>query len=175
MSAGYALPNARLQLPAARGRDCNRRAPVPIVRRGPAASRGYAPCQCSGLRSLFDEQKLPDRRCEREFTLRCPPSLRDLGFFRTIVMGFNASREAKRARLLCTNDENLVSPECARRDKSADPQFADFENGDFRLKPNSPALALGFQPIDMSLIGLRPRADEQENSPLLHRRRGRPK
>ena len=38
---------------------------------------------------------------------------------------------------------------------SADPLFADIENGDFTLKPDSPALALGFEQIDMSLIGLR--------------------
>ncbi|MCZ6632682.1 MAG: right-handed parallel beta-helix repeat-containing protein, partial [bacterium] len=37
---------------------------------------------------------------------------------------------------------------------SADPLFEDLENADFRLKPDSPALNLGFQPIDMSCIGL---------------------
>lgn len=38
----------------------------------------------------------------------------------------------------------------------ADPGFVDAENGDFQLKPNSPALALGFVPIDMSDVGPRP-------------------
>lgn len=33
---------------------------------------------------------------------------------------------------------------------SADPLFVDIENGDFRLKPDSPALKLGFKPIDIS-------------------------
>ena len=37
---------------------------------------------------------------------------------------------------------------------SADPLFVDLENGDFRLKPNSPALKLGFKPIDITKIGL---------------------
>ena len=37
----------------------------------------------------------------------------------------------------------------------ADPLFVDPENGDFRLKPGSPALKMGFVPIDMSKIGLR--------------------
>jgi hypothetical protein len=41
--------------------------------------------------------------------------------------------------------------------RSADPLFVDLEKGDFRLKPASPALKLGFKPIDMSTIGLRPR------------------
>jgi len=36
----------------------------------------------------------------------------------------------------------------------ADPKFVDPEAGDFRLQPDSPALALGFQPIDLSEVGL---------------------
>ena len=36
----------------------------------------------------------------------------------------------------------------------SDPLFEDPERADFRLKPESPALALGFQPIDMSTVGL---------------------
>ncbi|MDQ1256507.1 MAG: hypothetical protein QG656_1103 [Candidatus Hydrogenedentes bacterium] len=36
----------------------------------------------------------------------------------------------------------------------ADPKFVDAEHGDFRLAPDSPALALGFQPIDTSQAGL---------------------
>ena len=38
----------------------------------------------------------------------------------------------------------------------ADPQFHDLARRDFRLKPTSPALKLGFQPIDTSAIGLKP-------------------
>lgn len=36
----------------------------------------------------------------------------------------------------------------------ADPQFVDPANHDFRLRPTSPALALGFVPIDQAAIGL---------------------
>ena len=36
----------------------------------------------------------------------------------------------------------------------ADPKFVDAERHDFRLKNDSSALRLGFQPIDMSAIGL---------------------
>jgi len=39
--------------------------------------------------------------------------------------------------------------------KFADPMFADRKNHDYRLKPESPALALGFQEIDTSEIGLK--------------------
>lgn len=38
---------------------------------------------------------------------------------------------------------------------AVDPLFVDAENGDFRLKPDSPALKLGFVPFDMSKVGLR--------------------
>ena len=37
---------------------------------------------------------------------------------------------------------------------AADPMFANIAKGDFRLKKGSPALALGFRPIDMKRIGL---------------------
>ena len=38
----------------------------------------------------------------------------------------------------------------------ADPLLMDVDKRDFRLRPNSPALELGFEPIDVSQIGLRP-------------------
>ncbi|MFC1713994.1 right-handed parallel beta-helix repeat-containing protein [Candidatus Poribacteria bacterium] len=39
----------------------------------------------------------------------------------------------------------------------ADPLFVDPANDDYSLKPDSPALKLGFRPIDMSRVGLRGR------------------
>jgi len=39
--------------------------------------------------------------------------------------------------------------------RAVDPLFVDPENGDFRFKPNSPALKMGIVPIDLSKIGLR--------------------
>jgi hypothetical protein len=38
----------------------------------------------------------------------------------------------------------------------ADPLFVDPENGDYRLRPDSPALALGFENFDMDNFGLTP-------------------
>jgi hypothetical protein len=35
----------------------------------------------------------------------------------------------------------------------ADPLFVDPEHNDYRLKPESPAFKLGFQPIDFSRVG----------------------
>lgn len=40
------------------------------------------------------------------------------------------------------------------RSLAVDPLFVDPENGDFRLKPDSPALKLGFVPFDFSKAGL---------------------
>ena len=42
-----------------------------------------------------------------------------------------------------------------------DPQFMDVAKFDFRLKPTSPALKLGFRPIDMSTVGPRGKAGPQ--------------
>jgi parallel beta-helix repeat protein len=39
----------------------------------------------------------------------------------------------------------------------ADPLFVDPDNDDYRLRPESPALELGFIPIDMDKIGIRER------------------
>jgi hypothetical protein len=41
-----------------------------------------------------------------------------------------------------------------RDSRIADPQFYDAKNGDFRLKPTSPALAMGFKPIATEQVGL---------------------
>lgn len=40
----------------------------------------------------------------------------------------------------------------------ADPQFVAPDKFDFRLKPESPALKMGFQPIDLSTVGVRPKS-----------------
>ena len=37
----------------------------------------------------------------------------------------------------------------------ADPLFVDPDNGNFNLKPGSPALKIGFKPIDISKVGPR--------------------
>ncbi len=42
-----------------------------------------------------------------------------------------------------------------RHSRYADPLFVDPEQGDFSLQPESPALALGFQPIDLGPVGPR--------------------
>jgi hypothetical protein len=46
-----------------------------------------------------------------------------------------------------------------RDSRIADPQFVDAKNFDFRLKPTSPALAMGFRPIPIEQVGLYGDAD----------------
>jgi hypothetical protein len=46
------------------------------------------------------------------------------------------------------------TPRMDAHSRVADPKFVDLAKRDFRLLPDSPALALGFRPIDMSSVGL---------------------
>ncbi len=46
------------------------------------------------------------------------------------------------------------TPRMDAHSRVADPKFVDAENRDFTLQPDSPALALGFRPIDMTGVGL---------------------
>jgi len=63
----------------------------------------------------------------------------------------------------CSADRNLGEAMLEKQQRdgvdahslAVDPLFVDPEHGDFRLKPNSPALKLGFVPIDLSKVGLR--------------------
>jgi len=43
----------------------------------------------------------------------------------------------------------------------ADPMFVNAEKNDFRLKPNSPALKMGFKPIDLRSVGVRTKAERE--------------
>jgi hypothetical protein len=44
----------------------------------------------------------------------------------------------------------------------ADPKFRDAQKFDFTLAPDSPALKLGFKPIDMARTGVRPKAERHD-------------
>jgi hypothetical protein len=48
----------------------------------------------------------------------------------------------------------------------ADPRFENPDQGDFRLKPDSPALKLGFKPIDLSQVGPQGPAAKEATPPL---------
>jgi hypothetical protein len=56
------------------------------------------------------------------------------------------------------NGETVQEWQSRGKDKHSlyrDPLFVDIKTFDFRLKPNSPAIGLGFRPIDMSEVGVR--------------------
>ena len=62
----------------------------------------------------------------------------------------------------CVNDRELGRQMLKKQQQdgvdahslAVDPMFVDPANGDFRLKPDSPARKLGFVPIDLSKVGL---------------------
>ncbi|MBB3207962.1 hypothetical protein FHS27_003789 [Rhodopirellula rubra] len=63
----------------------------------------------------------------------------------------------------CTTDPNVAKEMLEKQQRdgvdanshAVDPLFVDPENGDFRFRPDSPALEMGIVPIDLSKIGLR--------------------
>jgi hypothetical protein len=50
--------------------------------------------------------------------------------------------------------EALQAQGVARTDVYADPMFVNLKHGDFRLKPDSPALKMGIKQIDLKGVGL---------------------
>jgi len=63
----------------------------------------------------------------------------------------SADRELGKAMLAKQQGDGVDAHSLA-----VDPLFVDPDKGDFRFKPESPAIKLGIVPIDMSRIGLRP-------------------
>ena len=68
---------------------------------------------------------------------------------------FNIYYHAKDPSLGQTMLEKQLMDGVDANSLAMDPLFMDPENGDFRLKENSPAHQLGIQPIDLSKVGLR--------------------
>jgi hypothetical protein len=56
-----------------------------------------------------------------------------------------------------------------KHSRIADPLFVDPEHGNFALKPGSPALAIGFQRIDVSRVGPRQKVGIPAAGPKLAR------
>jgi len=64
---------------------------------------------------------------------------------------FCKTNPEKGKELIAKNQKNGID----KNSRAVDPLFVDAENGDFRFKPDSPALKMGIKPIDFSKIGLR--------------------
>ena len=97
-------------------------------------------------------------------------------FIHQLSPGRGAKTEDRRGRLLasskqadtdlniyfCAADPRLGETMLARQQSdgvdahslAVDPLFVDPSNGDFRLRPNSPALKMGIKPLDLSKVGL---------------------
>ena len=83
--------------------------------------------------------------------------------FRTPVGAFAKDADTDHNLYFCAGNPDLGKSFLAQKQKegvdknslATDPLFVDPGNGDFRLKPNSPALKLGIIPLDISKCGLR--------------------
>ncbi|MDO6792088.1 right-handed parallel beta-helix repeat-containing protein [Tamlana sp. 1_MG-2023] len=82
---------------------------------------------------------------------RVPASMKDVDSDFNIYYNKADHSLAKKTLMSLQEDDNSD-----QNSVTTDPLFVDIENGDFRFKPNSPALKMGIIPIDVSEIGLRP-------------------
>jgi hypothetical protein len=75
-----------------------------------------------------------------------------------IVLDYNLYFDAsvKPPKFLGLGFEQWKQKGLDRNSIVANPLFADPQKGDFRLDPRSPAFRLGFRPIDLSRVGIRP-------------------
>ena len=78
---------------------------------------------------------------------------------------FDARANASAATLRCGGLSFAQWKERGHDTKSvfADPLFAAPDQYDFRLRPESPAFKLGFKPIDLSNVGVRPKAQRDDS------------
>ncbi len=74
-----------------------------------------------------------------------PKAPRGIRVARNICVGGKWDRIEEKARPGIAMTDNLLD---------ADPKFMDAEKGDYRLQPDSPALALGFEPLDFGKMGI---------------------
>jgi hypothetical protein len=65
-------------------------------------------------------------------------------------------------------DEHLLKMQAVGQEKASlfgDPLFVDPAGGDFSFRPDSPALTLGIEPLDVSKMGRMKRDKEREADP----------
>jgi hypothetical protein len=88
--------------------------------------------------NLYGDKKWLNFDMVQDYNLYCDASGRPVKF-----LGYDFEDWKKKSLYL---DQHSVI---------ADPLFADPENGNFKLKPESPAIQFGFEPIDLSHVGPR--------------------
>lgn len=84
-----------------------------------------------------------------------------------VVMDYNLyfDPSGKPVKFLSYDFQQWKEKGLDRKSIIADPLFVDVGKGDYGLKPDSPAFNLGFQPIDLSRVGPRPREASPVRSP----------
>jgi len=96
----------------------------------------------AGMQCTFIEQDRKGRRGRK------PALMKDIDADHNLYFCVGNPREGREA--LAANQRDGVDAHSL----ADDPLFVDPSKGDFRLRPGSPALKLGFVPIDLSRIGL---------------------
>ena len=107
----------------------------------------------SGKRCTFIEQDRKGRRGRK------PALVKDIDADHNIY--YCAGNPGESRKTLAENQRDGVDAHSL----AADPLFLDARKGDFRLQPGSPALRMGFLPIDLSKIGLRNTQGRNSQSP----------
>ena len=90
-----------------------------------------------------------------------------INFFKLLTRKLNSFHEVKKnykgyndsGPIVATKDYSFDDWQEHGLDRNsvvANPMFIDPDNGDFRVKPDSPALKLGFKNFDMDNVGLLP-------------------
>jgi hypothetical protein len=110
---------------------------------GYLAARHRGPCHGTGMRRNL-LIRTPREQKEPFFRFDDP-----IGFLHQVTLDDNLLWDVDEPEAAEAALEDLRGREKGRRSVVADPLFLDLEGGDFRLRPDSPALRTGYRPISL--------------------------
>ena len=108
----------------------------------------------------FFEEPITDAIAESDYNVFFNPGTKEFAVGETLFEELGPKGPKKEAKEISLIDWQKMGFDT--HSVFADPLFVDPQHDDYRLKPASPALKLGFQPIDTSQIGPRNRFKQKE-------------